>query len=82
MDGSNPVENYRAIRGELEQYGHGLAERPEIIAVSKAELPGAAEVRQRLAAETGREVLLFSAVTGQGLDTLLARAHSLLRETA
>ena len=32
-------ENYRAIRGELEQYGHGLAERPEIVAVSKAELP-------------------------------------------
>ena len=60
MDGSDPVENYRAIRGELEQYGHDLAERPEIVAVSKAELPGAEEVRQRLADETGREVLLFS----------------------
>ena len=43
-------------------------ERPEIIAVSKAELPGAEEVRNRLAAETGLDVLLFSSVTGQGLD--------------
>jgi GTPase len=64
----------------LVQYGHGLAERPEIVAVSKAELPGASEVRDRLAAETGGEVLLFSAVTGQGLDTMLARAYAVLHE--
>jgi GTP-binding protein len=78
-DGSDPVENYRAIRRELEQYGHGLAERPEIAAISKAELPGAAEVRDRLAAATGRDVLLFSSVTGQGLDRVLQSADSLLR---
>ena len=81
IDGSDPVENYRAIRSELEQYGHGLAERPEIVAVSKAELPGAEEVRQRLAEETGREVLLFSSVTGQGLDRLLQTAYRLLQES-
>ena len=39
VDGTDPIENYRAIRSELEQYGHGLADRPEIVAVSKAELP-------------------------------------------
>ena len=45
VDGTDPIENYRAIRSELEQYGHGLADRPEIIAISKAELPGASEVQ-------------------------------------
>ena len=80
MDGTDPIENYRAIRNELVQYGHGLAERPEIVAVSKAELPEAAEVRDALAKTTGREVLLFSAVTGQGLDTLLARAYAELHD--
>src|SRR3954465_2653088 len=80
MDGTDPIENYRAIRNELEQYGHGLAERPEIVAVSKAELPSAAEVRQKLATESGREVLLFSSVTGQGLDKLLQDAHALLAQ--
>ena len=75
IDGSDPVENYRAIRRELVEYGHGLGERPEIVAVSKAELPGAAEVRDRLAAATGREVLLFSSVTGQGLDRVLQSAY-------
>jgi GTP-binding protein len=78
MDGTDPVENYKAIRAELVQYGHGLAERPEIVAVSKAELPNAAEVCHLLAQTTGGEVQLFSAVTGQGLDTLLQRAYALL----
>jgi GTP-binding protein len=77
-DGSDPVENYHAIRRELVEYGHGLAERPEIVAISKAELPTAAEVRERLAASTGRDVLAFSAVTGQGLDHLLRAAHAQL----
>src|SRR5689334_17975886 len=80
MDGSDPIENYRAIRSELEQYGHGLADRPEILAVSKAELPAAAEVQEKLAAITGREVIAFSSVTGQGLDVLLRAAHKALIE--
>jgi GTP-binding protein len=60
----------------LEEYGHGLGERPEVIAVSKAELPGAEEVRERLVAATGKEVLLFSSVTGQGLDRVLSQAYA------
>ncbi len=80
MDGTGPLDNYQSIRNELVEYGHGLAERPEIIAVSKAELPGATEVREQLAAATGREVLLFSAVTGQGLDRLLQAAHTRLNK--
>jgi GTP-binding protein len=80
MDESDPVENYQKIRRELEEYGHGLGERPEVIAVSKAELPGAEEVRNRLAETTGKEVLLFSSVTGQGLDRVLQRAYAVRSE--
>jgi GTPase len=82
VDGSDPIENYKTIRGELVEYGHGLGERPEIIAVSKAELPDAAQIRDRLAAETTRDVLLFSSVTGQGLDRVLQKAYGLLSESA
>jgi GTP-binding protein len=78
-DGTDPVENYQAIRHELEAYGHALADRPEILAISKAELPTAAEVQNRLTHVTGKEVILFSSVTGQGLDRLLQRAYELLR---
>jgi GTP-binding protein len=70
-DASAPVENYRVVRSELERYDSRLAARPEIVAVSKAELPGAGEVRDQLARELGRDVLAISSVTGQGLDRLV-----------
>jgi GTP-binding protein len=72
MDGSDPIHNYHAIRDELRQYNQKLIERPEIVVVTKSELPGAAEIRDRLAGELGREVLLVSAVTGQNLNQLTA----------
>lgn len=72
FDGTNPLENYRSIRNELVLYNPKLGDRPETVVVSKAELPGAAEVRDALATELGREVLLISAVTGQGLNQLSA----------
>jgi len=72
LDGTNPVANYRAIRDELEQFDPRLGERPEIVAVTKADLPDAAAVRDELAAKLGCPVLLISAVTGQGLNELIA----------
>src|SRR5690606_9611967 len=72
-DGTDPLENYRTIRNELAQYNPELVQRPEIIAVTKCELPGAAELRNQLAQETGKEVLLISAVTGQNLNHLVQR---------
>ncbi|HEX5444456.1 MAG TPA: GTPase ObgE [Pirellulales bacterium] len=70
-DGSDPVTNYRVIREELKRYNPALIERPEIVVISKAELPEAGEARQRLEQELGRPVLALSAVTGQGLDKLV-----------
>jgi GTP-binding protein len=70
-DESDPLSNYRVVHDELEQYDVQLGRRPEIVAVTKAELPGALEVRERLASELGCDVLAISAVTGQGLDKLL-----------
>ena len=55
-----------------------LVLRPEIVAITKCELPGALEIRDALAREIDREVLAISAVTGQGLDQLLrAIVHEL-----
>jgi GTP-binding protein len=71
-DGTDPLTNYRAIRAELEKYNRALVERPEIVAVTKADLPEGEETRKQLAEELGREVLLISAVTGQNLNTLVA----------
>jgi GTP-binding protein len=70
VDGTDPLENYRGLRNELDHYGQGLAERDEIIAVSKCELPAAESIADQLRQETGKAVFLISAVTGAGLDAL------------
>lgn len=79
-DSSDPLQNYRNIRRELELYSPELAAKPEVVAVSKCELTGSAEVRQRLEQELGREVLAVSAVTGQGLAQLVGAVARRLHE--
>jgi GTP-binding protein len=70
-DGTDPLINYRAIRDELEHYDPALADRPEIVAVTKADLADATRARDALANGLSCSVLLISAVTGQGLNTLV-----------
>ena len=79
-DGSDPVENYHAIMDELGQYDESLLARPQIVVTSKCELPGSAEVRDRLAMENGGLVLAISAVTGEGLNALVGRLVGMLDE--
>ena len=81
-DGSDPAANYRTIRRELELYSAELAKKPEVVAVSKSELTGADEVRQRMEKELGVTVLGISAVTGQGLADLVGAVASCLSEVA
>ena len=71
MDGGDPVENYQNICEELELYDATLTDRPEIICITKAELPDAAAAAELLAEETGKPVLQISAVTGAGLPDLI-----------
>ena len=78
MDATDPLENYRSIRSEIEQYDAALAKRPEIVCVSKAELPAAAEIQAAMAESLGCEVLRISAVTGEGLNQLTRRIAQLL----
>lgn len=73
QDGSDPLANYRTIRSELEQYSPALAARPELLVVTKLDLPGAAEARQRIDHGLGVETLGISAVTGLGIPQLLGR---------
>jgi GTP-binding protein len=71
MDQTNPVENYHQIRKELELYNPELLKRPEILCVSKAELPDASAAVELLQEDDPNlKVNVISAVTGQGIDAL------------
>ena len=70
MDQSDPLDNYEQIRKELQLYDASLIDRPEIICVTKAELPDAETCAELLRETSGCDVLLISAVTGRGLPEL------------
>ncbi|MCY3006554.1 MAG: GTPase ObgE [Planctomycetota bacterium] len=81
MDQTDPIGNYKTIRNELAHYSQELAERPEIVVVTKAELPDAADIHAALSKELGRnDIHLVSAVTGSGLRQLVLRIADLLAE--
>jgi GTP-binding protein len=80
VDGSDPLLNYDAIQNELREYNQALVERPELVVLTKAELPKADEMRQALEAHIGRKVMAISAVTGQGLDEFLREVTRMLEE--
>lgn len=82
LDQTDPVENYTSIRYELEQYNEKLKDRPEIIVVTKSELPDAELIADELREKTGQDVLLISAVTGAGLPQLMNRITDILEQHA
>ena len=69
----SPAEAYRAIRRELAAYSAALAAKPELVALTKADLlPGDDTPRADLAEAIGRPVLAVSSVSGTGLKALVS----------
>ena len=65
---------YKTVRAELSAYGHGLTDKPEIVALSKADALSADEIKQqmsRLKRATKKPPLLVSAVSGEGVANVL-----------
>ncbi|HYJ28989.1 MAG TPA: GTPase ObgE [Allosphingosinicella sp.] len=70
----NVAEAYRTVRDELEAYGAGLVDKPEIVALSKAdtlddELLDA--LADEIAREAGTRPQIVSGATGAGVDAAL-----------
>ncbi|WJI25451.1 GTPase ObgE [Thermosynechococcus sp. B1] len=68
------VAAYQTIRDELVAYGHGLGDRPQIIALNKIDALEASQItaiQETLAAYAGQRVFAISAVARQGLELLL-----------
>jgi GTP-binding protein len=65
---ADPVERFRAIDRELAEYGAGLADRPQIVALNKTD--AALDAEFELDDPRVLRVVRTSAVTGAGIDEL------------
>ena len=73
-----PEKAWRTIRKELKAYSGTLAAKPEIVVLSKCDLPGWEESLNSLSRASDAEVMAISAVSGQGVDALLRRIARML----
>ena len=75
---------YRTVRRELEAYGGGLADKPEVVALSKIDAFDE-ELRQAQLEDfreaTGIEPLLLSGISGENLEAVLSTLLRHIKDT-
>ena len=90
LDGlaENPISDYIQINNELALFDPNLAEKPQIVAFNKMDIPEAQERWPKIESELKRlglvgeeKALAISAVTGQNLRQLLYRAAERLKDS-
>jgi GTP-binding protein len=80
-EGREPLRDFDAINGELKRFDPALASRPQVVAMSKADLP---EVRalhaktKKKFARRGIDLKLVSAATGEGVRDVLVALYGLI----
>ncbi|MFC3207268.1 GTPase ObgE [Aquamicrobium soli] len=79
----SPGKAYKTVRGELEAYGNGLEDKVEIVALSQVDTIDADERKKKAASlkrAAGRAPLLLSAVTHEGVETVLRALMAVVEE--
>jgi GTP-binding protein len=72
--GEHAGEAYKTVRAELEAYGHELTDKPEIVALNKADALTPEQLKQqtaRLKRAAKKTPLVISGVSGQGVTDAL-----------
>src|SRR3954468_5092595 len=81
LDGSDPAQNYRTIRRELEAFSPTLANKRELVAANKMDLAVDDDALAKLRRELpDKEIFPISGVSRQGLDPLLEKLWRILQE--
>ena len=79
-DGRDPIEDYEQLNLELRHYNELLTKLPQIIALNKIDMPDAAANLKRVQAYFDkRKVFPISAVTGEGVNSLMQQAYRSLQ---
>ncbi len=85
VDGAagNVVDAWRTVRGELDAYGAGLADKREILVLNKADAMTPRELSARraaLAKASGAPVFVASGVSGEGVPQILRSLMTIVHE--
>ena len=74
--GDDPVDAFHIVNEELEAYGAGLVDKPQVLALNKIDAidaKTATKLRKKLEKASGGEVMMLSGASGEGLEAVLDR---------
>lgn len=81
-EGRKPIDDYKVIRKELENYSEKLARKPEIIIANKMDLPDAEKNLEEFKKEfKDKMIITISAVNREGIDEMIIKLADLLDNT-
>lgn len=79
FEGRNPIDDYKAIRHEIENYDAKLARKVEVIIANKMDLPEAKKNLEKFKkAYPDKEIIEVSALNRLGIDDMVIRLSELL----
>ena len=79
IDTDNPLNAYDTVNKELSMYNQKLMEKPQIVVLNKIDLPDVLEGAKKFQhAVKEKQVVLISALTGQGIENLKSKIIQLL----
>ena len=74
--GEDPIDGWHVVQGELDAYGAGLSDKPQVLALNKVDAVDAKTLKaltKKLEKASGAEVMHLSGATREGLDPVLDR---------
>jgi len=79
----NALSNYRKIRKELEVYGKGLIDKPELVIINKIDITEVKDILKSVTDYFKKEkidVIGISAVSGEGIEQLIGKIKKILED--
>lgn len=77
-EGRDPINDYKIIRKELENFNKSIIEKPEIIIANKMDMPSSLENLEKFKKEIKKEIIPISAINNEGLKEVIFKLADML----
>ena len=77
-EGRDPINDYKIIRKELENFNKSIIEKPEIIIANKMDMPSSLENLEKVKKEINKEIIPISAINNEGLKEVIFKLADML----
>ena len=77
-EGRDPINDYKIIRKELENFNKSIIEKPEIIIANKMDMPSSLENLEKFKKEINKEIIPISAINNEGQKEVIFKLADML----